>query len=114
MHATALQTYDQIASASESDHLMLILLAHDGDNAFGGGYSYYEDCVKNFVQEAHVIVSNYCSIILHSLELCSFANPCYAQSLAQACPTMSYITLVNNLQGGALWECPWGQFMLIF
>jgi hypothetical protein len=43
---------DQIANASETDHPMLILLAHDGDNAFGGGYSYYEQCVKNFVQEA--------------------------------------------------------------
>ena len=48
---------DQIANASESDHPMLILLAHDGDNAFGGGYSYYEECVKNFVQEAQGKVS---------------------------------------------------------
>ena len=45
------QDIDQIASASESDHPMLILLAHDGDNAFGGGYSYYTQCVKEFVKE---------------------------------------------------------------
>ena len=43
---------DTIASSSEADHPILVLLAHDGDNAFGGGYSYYEQCVKNFVDEA--------------------------------------------------------------
>lgn len=43
---------DKIASASPLDHPMLIVLAHDGDNAFGGGNSYYEQCVKNFVNEA--------------------------------------------------------------
>lgn len=43
---------DQISSASSSDHPMLIVLAHDGDNAFGGGYSYYEQCVQNFVKQA--------------------------------------------------------------
>lgn len=30
----------------------MILLAHDGDNAFGGGYSYYETCVPNLVNQA--------------------------------------------------------------
>lgn len=43
---------DKIADASEPDHPMLIVLAHDGDNAFGGGYTYYEQCVSNFVNEA--------------------------------------------------------------
>ena len=43
---------DSIASGSDPDHPSLVLLAHDGDNAFGGGYSYYEQCVKNFVDEA--------------------------------------------------------------
>ena len=43
---------DHIASKSSTDHPMLIVLAHDGDNAFGGGYSYYEQCVQNFVKEA--------------------------------------------------------------
>ena len=43
---------DSIAGSSESDHPILVLLAHDGDNAFGGGYSYYQQCVKNFVDQA--------------------------------------------------------------
>ena len=48
---------DSIAGDSEVDHPILVLLAHDGDNAFGGGYSYYEQCVKNFVDEAQNKVS---------------------------------------------------------
>jgi len=51
------QDIDQIAGSSESDHPMLILLAHDGDNAFGGGYSYYTQCVKEFVMEGEGKVS---------------------------------------------------------
>ena len=31
---------------------MLILFAHDGDNDFGGGYSYYMQCVQGFVNQA--------------------------------------------------------------
>ncbi len=31
---------------------MLVVLAHDGDNAFGGGYTYYMNCVQNLVQQA--------------------------------------------------------------
>ncbi|MBK9127549.1 MAG: hypothetical protein IPM13_07080 [Phycisphaerales bacterium] len=31
---------------------MLVLLAHDGDNAWGGGYSYYMEAVPNFVSQA--------------------------------------------------------------
>lgn len=31
---------------------MLLLLAHDGDNAWGGGYSYYMEAVPNFVSSA--------------------------------------------------------------
>jgi MYXO-CTERM domain-containing protein len=31
---------------------LLLLLAHDGDNAFGGGYSYYMECTPNFVSTA--------------------------------------------------------------
>lgn len=30
----------------------LVLLAHDGDNAWGGGYSYYMEAVPNFVSQA--------------------------------------------------------------
>lgn len=43
---------DKIASSSDPSHPMLIVLAHDGDNDFGGGYSYYEQCVSGFVDEA--------------------------------------------------------------
>ncbi|MCA9546407.1 MAG: hypothetical protein KC613_18505, partial [Myxococcales bacterium] len=31
---------------------MLLLLAHDGDNAFGGGFSYYHECTPTFAQQA--------------------------------------------------------------
>ena len=51
------QDIDQIANGSEAAHPMLIVLAHDGDNAFGGGYSYYEQCVKQFVDQAQGKVS---------------------------------------------------------
>ena len=47
---------EHIAGASQPDHPMLIVLAHDGDNAFGGGYSYYEQCVSNFVNQAQAEV----------------------------------------------------------
>lgn len=43
---------DKIAASSKDKHPTLVLLAHDGDNAFGGGYSYYEECVRKFVDEA--------------------------------------------------------------
>jgi hypothetical protein len=32
---------DKIAGSADPEHPILVLLAHDGDNAFGGGYSYY-------------------------------------------------------------------------
>jgi hypothetical protein len=31
---------------------MMVVLAHDGDNAWGGGYSYYMEAVPNFVSSA--------------------------------------------------------------
>ncbi|GAB4323237.1 MAG: hypothetical protein Kow0059_18520 [Candidatus Sumerlaeia bacterium] len=31
---------------------LLVVLAHDGDNAFGGGFSYYMECVPNFAGQA--------------------------------------------------------------
>lgn len=48
---------DMIAGSSEADHPILVVLAHDGDNAFGGGYSYYEQCVSGLVNEAEGKVS---------------------------------------------------------
>lgn len=41
-----------IAGGNNPNRPMLLLLAHDGDNAFGGGYSYYNECVPNFLQQA--------------------------------------------------------------
>lgn len=32
----------KIAPGNDPEHPILVMLAHDGDNAFGGGYSYYE------------------------------------------------------------------------
>ena len=52
------QDIDQIAGSSEPSHPMLVVLAHDGDNDFGGGYTYYEQCVKQFVTEAEGKVSH--------------------------------------------------------
>ncbi len=43
---------DALAPRNDPAHPMLVLLAHDGDNAFGGGYSYYLECTPNFVQAA--------------------------------------------------------------
>ena len=43
---------NQIAWASDPVHPMLISLAHDGDNAWGGGYSYYMESVPNFTTQA--------------------------------------------------------------
>ncbi len=39
---------DSIADKNNPLRPMLIVLAHDGDNAFGGGYSYYMESVPNF------------------------------------------------------------------
>ena len=43
---------DAIASTNNSAHPMLILLGHDGDNAYAGGWSYYHQDVPNFVNQA--------------------------------------------------------------
>lgn len=43
---------DQIAWAASANNPMLIVLAHDGDNAYGGGYSYYMESVHQFCNDA--------------------------------------------------------------
>ena len=43
---------DAIAPYNDPARPMLILLAHDGDNAWSGGYSYYNDNVTNFSHAA--------------------------------------------------------------
>ncbi len=47
-----LDAADEYAASSEAGHPILVLLAHDGDNAFGGGYSYYLDCVHGLADTA--------------------------------------------------------------
>ncbi|GAB4553800.1 MAG: hypothetical protein Tsb0013_16260 [Phycisphaerales bacterium] len=45
--------FDTIAAGAQpGDRPMLITLAHDGDNAWGGGNSYYREAVKNFANAA--------------------------------------------------------------
>jgi len=41
-----------IAPYSDANHPSIVLLAHDGDNAWGGGDSYYQESVPNFANEA--------------------------------------------------------------
>ncbi|MBN1946957.1 MAG: hypothetical protein JW797_14885 [Bradymonadales bacterium] len=43
---------DALAPYNETSQPILVLLAHDGDNAFGGGYSYYMECTPNLVNAA--------------------------------------------------------------
>ncbi|MBK6911308.1 MAG: hypothetical protein IPH10_10335 [bacterium] len=43
---------NQIASWNDPNDPMLITLGHDGDNAFGGGYSYYMESVPQFTSQA--------------------------------------------------------------
>ena len=43
---------DQIAAGNDPDQPMLIVYGHDGDNAWGGGYSYYMESVPNFTGQA--------------------------------------------------------------
>eukprot|EP01094_Clydonella_sp_ATCC50884_P018066 TRINITY_DN3275_c0_g1_i1.p1 TRINITY_DN3275_c0_g1~~TRINITY_DN3275_c0_g1_i1.p1 ORF type:complete len:738 (-),score=134.45 TRINITY_DN3275_c0_g1_i1:204-2321(-) len=46
------QDIETLAWANDPKHPMLFLFAHDGDNDFGGGYSYYMQCVSGFVEQA--------------------------------------------------------------
>ncbi|TNF32067.1 MAG: hypothetical protein EP329_11310 [Deltaproteobacteria bacterium] len=43
---------NEYASTSEAAHPILVVLAHDGDNAFGGGFTYYNDCVPGLAGTA--------------------------------------------------------------
>jgi hypothetical protein len=43
---------DEIAGTNDPTRPMLILLAHDGDNAWSGGYSYYYESVSQFSHDA--------------------------------------------------------------
>lgn len=41
-----------IAPFDNPDHPSIVLMAHDGDNAWGGGYDYYQNSVPQFAQDA--------------------------------------------------------------
>ena len=43
---------DAIAQANDETHPMLILLGHDGDNAYAGGWTYYHENVASFAAQA--------------------------------------------------------------
>ncbi len=43
---------DAIAAANDPQRPMLVLFAHDGDNAWSGGYSYYNENVTQFAHAA--------------------------------------------------------------
>ncbi|NLF40506.1 hypothetical protein GX586_13765, partial [bacterium] len=43
-----------IAPYNDTAHPCLVLLGHDGDNAWGGGYSYYHEAVPNFTGAASI------------------------------------------------------------
>jgi hypothetical protein len=47
-----LDMVNQIAASSQPEQPLLIVHAHDGDNAWGGGYSYYQESVPNFTSQA--------------------------------------------------------------
>jgi hypothetical protein len=47
-----LDAFDTLQAANPPGRPQLVLLAHDGDNAWGGGYSYYMEAVPNFVSSA--------------------------------------------------------------
>lgn len=45
--------FDALNANNPADRPQLVLMAHDGDNAWGGGYSYYMEAVPNFVNSAN-------------------------------------------------------------
>lgn len=47
-----MEDIDKIAWANDPQRPMIVTLAHDGDNAYGGGYSYYMENVRDFCNEA--------------------------------------------------------------
>jgi hypothetical protein len=44
--------FDALNAKNDSSRPMLVVLAHDGDNAWGGGYSYYVEATPNRVSTA--------------------------------------------------------------
>ena len=50
--AHGLYDIQQIQDQNDTQQPMLIVFAHDGDNFYSGGYSYYMEDVPNFTSEA--------------------------------------------------------------
>jgi len=46
------QDIQTLSKENDPEHPMLIVLAHDGDNDFGGGYTYYLQCVPSLMGQA--------------------------------------------------------------
>lgn len=44
---------ERLEARNNPAHPSLVLLAHDGDNAFGGGFSYYRECVPNLARDVN-------------------------------------------------------------
>ena len=44
--------FDALNARNDGSRPMLVLLAHDGDNAWGGGYSYYMEATPNLASQA--------------------------------------------------------------
>ena len=60
---------NQIAWANNPEHPMLIVLAHDGDNDYAGGYTYYMNCVQDFCNQVCiynivVLLKSYINVLL--------------------------------------------------
>jgi len=47
-----LDHFDTLQTRNPPSRPQLVVMAHDGDNAWGGGYSYYMEAVPNFVSQA--------------------------------------------------------------
>ena len=47
-----LSHFDTLNQNNDPSRPMLVVLAHDGDNAWGGGFSYYREAVPNFANQA--------------------------------------------------------------
>ncbi|MCK4658968.1 MAG: hypothetical protein KAV82_05545 [Phycisphaerae bacterium] len=50
--AMGLSQFDTLDAHNPPSRPMLVLMAHDGDNAWGGGYSYYMEATPNLVSQA--------------------------------------------------------------
>lgn len=48
-----LSGFDALQVQNPAARPQLVVLSHDGDNAWGGGYSYYMEAVPNFVSQAN-------------------------------------------------------------